>query len=498
MSLMPTSVALAQSEAPHLRHPAFELLGRYATVFAAAWRVRYELARPRRMADETAFLPAALSLQETPVHPAPRRLAYALMLFFLLACLWAVFGEVDIVAVAPGRIVVSEKTKLIQPLERSVVKRVLVKDGDHVEAGQPLVELDPTAAVADKATASDQLKSSESEVLRTRTLLSALPNEASPSSNRIDLQSSLAGNLPASWSASERDAAQAQLMAEWSDITARLSKLAAEASHRQAEIATSRAMVEKLETTLPLASQREEDFRKLADQGFVAGHAGQDRTRERIELERDLATQRARLAEAQAALNESANGRSAYLAEVKRNLHERGAQADLKRQQATQEHAKADQREKLTTLTAPVTGVVQQLAANTAGGVVTEAQVLMVVVPANAGVTAEVTLENKDVGFVNVGQEVEIKLETFPYTRYGTVRGTVDRISGDAVNDEKRGALFPATVTLGQSVINVEGKKIRLSAGMNLTAEIKTGRRRVIDYLLSPIQQAGNESLRER
>jgi hemolysin D len=385
---------------PALRHPVGQLLARYRAVFAAAWSVRHELAGPQRMADEAAFLPATLSLQETPVHPAPRRLAYALMLLFVLALAWAMFGQVDIVAVAPGRIVVSEKTKLIQPLERSVVKRILVKDGDHVEAGQPLVELDPTAAVADKATASDQLKSSESEVLRTRTLLSALQNHGASSASLAGLQADLAAKVPTSWSASERAAAQAQMLAEWSDLTAKLSKLAAEASHRQAEIATARAMVEKLETTLPLAKQREDDIKKLADQGFIAGHAGQDRARERIELERDLATQRARLAEAQAALIESENGRSAYLAEVKRSLSERQAQADLKRQQATQEHAKANQREKLTTLVAPVAGVVQQLAVNTAGGVVTEAQALMVIVPANAEVTAEVTLENKDVGFV--------------------------------------------------------------------------------------------------
>ena len=128
----------------------------------------------------------------------------------------------------------------------------------------------------------------------------------------------------------------------------------------------------------------------------------------------------------------------------------------------------------------------------------TEAQVLMVIVPGDASVTAEVTLENKDVGFVSPGQEVEIKLETFPYTRYGTVQGTVKRVTADAVNDEKRGALFPATVTLKQDVIDVDGKKIRLSPGMNLTAEIKTGQRRVIEYLLSPIQRAGSESLRER
>ena len=217
-----------------------------------------------------------------------------------------------------------------------------------------------------------------------------------------------------------------------------------------------------------------------------------------MELERDLATQRARLGEAQAALIESESARASYLAEVLRSLSEREAQGRLKAQLATQEQAKAIQREKLTTLTAPVAGVVQQLAAHSVGGVVTEAQVLMVIVPDGASVTAEVTMDNKDIGFVHPGQSVEIKLETFPYTRYGTVPATVQRVTSDAVNDEKRGAIFPATLALGASHVNIDGKMVRLSPGMNVTAEIKTGQRRVIDFLLSPIQKAGSESLRER
>ncbi len=476
-------------------HPVVELLRRYRAIFSAAWQARHELAGPKRMADEAAFLPAALSLQDTPVHPAPRRLAYALMALFTIAVAWSIFGQIDIVAVAPGRIVVSERTKLIQPLERSVVKQVLVKDGQHVKAGQALVELDPTSASADKATIDEQLKASVSDVIRSRTLLQAL---RTPQTTVATLQGQLQKDIPAGWTAPEKKAAQAQLDAEWSDITAKLAKLGAEYRRRQAEIATVREIVAKLETTVPLAKKREEDFKQLAEQGFMAGHAGQDRTRERIELERDLLTQRAKLAEAQAALSESENARAAYLAEVRRSLYEREAQADLKRQAATQEHAKATHREKLTTLTAPVTGVVQQLAIHTSGGVVTEAQILMIVVPEGAQMTAEVTLDNKDIGFVNAGQEAAIKLETFTFTRYGTIGGTVTMVTADAVNDEKRGAIFPVTLALADNQINVDGKMIRLAPGMNLTAEIKTGHRRVIEYLLSPIQKAGSESLRER
>ena len=404
-STVATNAANATSTAKSLRHPGIELLARYRAVLGAAWSHRSELAGPKLLAEEAAFLPAALSLQHTPVHPAPRRVAYVLMALFTIAVTWACIGQVDIVAVAPGRIIVSERTKVVQPLENSVVKAILVKDGDRVQAGQPLVELDPTSASADKGSFGETRKAAQSEALRTAALLQGL--ETGPHASQPSIPATPANvAIPAEWTAGERSTALAQLEAERSDITARLARIAAEVQRRQAEILTAREMVAKLEATVPLARQREEDFQKLATQGFMASHAGQDRTRERVELERDLGTQRARLLEAQAALAESASTRAAYIAETRRTLSERQAQAQLRQQQASAELAKATHREQLTTLTAPVSGTVQQLAIHTAGGVVTEAQPLMVIVPdeANTEVVAEVMLENKDIGFVNAGQ----------------------------------------------------------------------------------------------
>lgn len=488
----PTTVAAA-------RHPVVDMLARYRAVFGAAWAHRHELAGPARLADEAAFLPAALSLQETPVHPAPRRLAWAIVALFGIALVWAIVGQVDIVAVAPGKIIVSERTKLVQPLERSVVQRILVRDGDHVQAGQALVELDPTGASADKASVQEALRAAESDVLRSRALLDGLVKRESPSrAASIQAPELATSNIPADWTPDDTRAAQIQLDAEWSDITAQLAKAQAEIQRRQAETATVRQLIAKLAATLPITRRREADFLALAAQGDISQHATQDRARERIEMERDLATQRARLLETQAALRESQNTRTAYLAETRRTLRQREAEAELKRSQATQEQAKATQREKLTTLTAPVAGTVQQLAVHTEGGVVTEAQPLLVVVPDEATVTAEVMLENKDIGFVRVGQSAEIKLETFLYTRYGAIPATVKTVTADAVNDEKKGAIFPVTLTLARNAIDVDGQQIRLSPGMNLTAEVKTGKRRVIEYLLSPVQRAVGESLKER
>lgn len=467
--------------APMPRHPLIELWARYKAVFKAAWEHRAELAGPSRLADETAFLPAALSLQETPVHPAPRRLAWIIMALFVLALVWSIFGQVDIVAVAPGRIIVSDRTKVIQPLEDSVVKRVMVRDGDRVKAGQLLIELDPTMASADKASVQEQLKAALSEEQRTGALLSGLTTGQTPRLGK-----------------SSDAATRTQLESEWQDIQAKLAKLDAEIARRQAEMATVQAIIAKLEATVPMAQAREADFKRLVEQGYISSHATQDKTRERIELERDLATQRARLVEAQSAVRESEQARAAFRAETTRQLTDRHAQATTKRQQLSADHTKATQRERLTQLTAPVAGTVQQLAIHTVGGVVTSAQPLMIVVPDSPTVSAEVAIANQDIGFVNAGQTAEVKLETFPYTRYGTVEAKVEVVTADAVTDEKKGSYYPAILTLSQKDMNIDGKRVPLSPGMTLTAEIKTGKRRVIEFLLSPVQRAGSESLRER
>ncbi|AKJ30750.1 HlyD family efflux transporter periplasmic adaptor subunit [Caldimonas brevitalea] len=179
-------------------------------------------------------------------------------------------------------------------------------------------------------------------------------------------------------------------------------------------------------------------------------------------------------------------------------LSDRRSDATLKRNQLRQEGAKAQQRTKLTQLTAPVAGTVQQLAVHTAGGVATEAQPLLVIVPRDAEMTAEVTIDNKDIGFVNAGQDAEIKLETFNFTKYGTVPAKVTWVTADAVQDEKRGAIFPATLKLSKASIDVDGKAVGLTPGMNVNAEIKTGKRRAIEYVLAPLQRQVSESLGER
>ncbi len=484
------------------RPPLRALLARYGAALRLSWTHRASLAAPARQPDELAFLPAALSLQDTPVHPAPRLLARAIIAVFCIALAWACIGSIDIVATAPGRIIVSDRSKTVQPLEAAIVRQIHVRDGDRVQQGQVLVELDPTVAAADKATVHEQVQAALSDALRAGALLQSLQASklATPTLGTPD--SVAAGEPSASavaWPEAAQTGTRLQMLSEWHDISAKLAKLDAEAARRQAELATARQTIAKLQSTLPMAQAREADYIKLVKDGFVSNHLTQDKTRERVELERDVATAQARQSEAQSAVTESQATRAAYKMETLRQLSDRQATAQSKLAQLLQDQAKASQRERQTQLTAPVSGVVQQLAVHSVGGVVTPAQALMVIVPESAQVSAEVAIANLDIGFVHVGQEAEIKLETFPYTKYGTVSAQVSVVSADAVADEKRATTyFPATVKLARTTMPVDGTLVPISPGMAVTAEIKTGKRRIIEYLLAPLQRAGSESLRER
>lgn len=163
-----------------------------------------------------------------------------------------------------------------------------------------------------------------------------------------------------------------------------------------------------------------------------------------------------------------------------------------------QELVKARKRDELMKLRAPVTGTVEQLAVHTVGGVVEPAQPLMRIVPEGGGVEVEATLPNKDVGFVQAGQTAKVKLQTFPFTKYGTVPAIVTDVSQDAVQDEKRGLVFVVRARLGRDVVNVHGSPVRIAPGMAATVEVKTGYRRIIEYFLAPLLQYTSESLHER
>jgi hemolysin D len=464
-----------------------DLLQRYGAVWRHAWQHRTEMEPEPRQPHEAQFLPAALSLQETPVSPAPRVAMWLIIAFALIALLWSIFGQIDVVATAQGKIVPNDRTKTIQPFETASVRAILVTDGQAVKAGDVLIELDPTTARADLERVRSDLSAARLQVARAKAMLAA-----------IDAPGAAALTRPEDVSELDFQEAQSLLAGQQSEYAAKQSRIDAEIAQRVAELRSTRELVTKLEQTLPIAQQRAKNYKNLVDKNFVSQHGYLDREQVRIEQEGDLANQKSRLQEIDASIRQSRSQRAELSAETRRANLDSVTEGQQKVAALEQELRKADARDRLTTLTSPVDGTVQQLAIHTVGGVVTPAQALMIVVPHDAKLEVEAFLENKDIGFVHPKQDAEIKVETFQYTKYGTIHAEVASVSRDAISDEKLGLIYATRLRMTRSDIQIDGVPVTLSPGMAVSVEIKTGKRRVIEYFLAPLMRGANESLRER
>lgn len=454
------------------------------------------VALPRKPAprhrEEIEFLPAALEIMERPPSPTVRIFSIAIMLFVVLAIAWSWFGQVDVVAVAQGRIVPSGRTKTVQPMEIGVVRAIHVQDGQTVKAGDLLVELDPTGVTADRDRLGAEWLSARTEVARLRAALTVTGDP-------------LAAFAPPADAPAALTRMHAQLLA--SQIAEQRAKLAAadrELARKEADRAAVNQAITKLTITLPLIRERADALRTLSAQGTTSRFQFLALQQDLVEHEQELLVQKTRLTESEAAIAAVTEQRRQTEAEFARALYTQLADAERRAADSEQNLAKAEQRVGLQRLTAPVNGTVQQLAIHTVGGVVTPAQPLMVIVPEDSQLEVEASILNRDIGFVQAGQPAAIKVDTFSFTKYGLIPGHVASVSGDVVQQKEdetakqQGPVYAARVALEKTSLDVDGRNTPLSPGMAVTVEIKTSQRRIIDYLLSPISRRGQEAFHER
>lgn len=430
---------------------------------------------------ELQFLPAALEIEETPPLPLARVMLWSIVLFFGIAIAWACIGKVDIVGVAPGKIVPAGRTKTVQPLENSVVAAIHVSEGQHVNAGEVLIELDPTAPTADKARLGKERESLDLDRLRLTTLLEVIR-----------------GSGPGTDFKSVPPTARTRLLQQLAEYRAAIAGLDEDRREKGSERDAVDARITQLHSTLPLITEEAEAHKKLMATGVVPRVKWLAVERERIAIQQELAAQQEQRKVLNASLDSLSERRKVTDAQYQSRWLAELTETETKLASYGEEMAKAERRLALTTLTAPVSGTVQQLVVHTEGGVVTEAQPLMVIVPDDSPLEVEAMVPNKDIGFVHEGQDAIVKIETFNFTKYGYIDGTVSKVSRDAVMDKDRGLYYLANIALEKTVIEIDGREVSIEPGMAVMAEVKMGRRRVIEFLLSPLLRYSQESGRER
>jgi hemolysin D len=456
----------------------------------------------QRDRDELAFLPAALEIVETPPSPIGRAIGATLIALFVLALAWASLGHVDIVATATGKIIPTGHSKVIQPFETGVVRAIRVADGQDVNAGDVLIELDPTINEGETNHLQGDLQSAQLDIARLRAALG-------------DPDDPLAAFHPPEAANPALVAMHRQLLvAQTSEHKAKIAALDGQKAQKEAELATISATIAKLEAIIPTIQERVNIRKTLNEYGSRLQYF--EVLQQLTESQQERLVQQSHYREAQAAVAAIIETRAQTVAEYRRTLLGEQTEAERKAAGFAADLSRAAQRTKLQQLTAPVSGMVQQLAVHTVGGVVTPAQTLLVLVPSDSHLEIEAMVTNHDIGFVHIGDEVEIKVDTFDFTRYGLLRGQVLSISSDSIvrdapGDNKSAAsanatsepkgqelTYAARISLDRTQMQVEDKMVNLSPGMAVTAEIKTGSRRIISYLLSPLMKYKQESLRER
>jgi hemolysin D len=462
----------------------------------------------QRDREELEFLPAALEIVETPPSPIGRAIGVTIITLFVVALVWACVGHVDIVATATGKVIPTGHTKVIQPFETGVVRAIHVTDGQVVSAGDVLLELDPTINEGEVAHLRGDLFSAQLDIARLRAALA-------------DSEDPLPQFHPPEGANPALVAMQRQyLTAQTNEHKAKIASLDSQKAQKEAELATIVATIEKLEAVIPTIQQRVDIRRSLNDYSTKLQYF--EVLQQLTESQHERLVQMSKKNEAEAALKAIVGSRAQAVDEFRRTLYTDLAEAERKAAGFAADLSRARERTKLQVLTAPVSGVVQQLAVHTIGGVVTPAQSLMVIVPSGSHLEVEAMVTNRDIGFVHPGDEVEVKVDTFDFTRYGLLHGEVLSISQDAITrdvpvDPKTGEnktpggasnassepkgqemTYSARISLDRTDVQVEDKKVSLFPGLAVTAEIKTGERRIITYLLSPLMKYRQESLRER
>jgi hemolysin D len=261
-----------------------DLFMRYMRVVRASWCVRDQLSAGARTPLERQFLPAALEILETPAPALPRAILWAIVSAAVFALLWASLGRIDLVAVAPGKVIAAGKAKLIQPVETAVVKRILVADGQTVKAGEVLIELEAaaTATAAETTRNREALLAARLEAARQ----DALAKAAQATAALAALQAPR--GAPKHLVDSEARAMHSQ----YQEHRARLAALDAETAKRTAELGSAKELLAKLAATVPIAQRRAQDYKNLVQQSFVSQHGYLEREQARIEQERDLTFQR--------------------------------------------------------------------------------------------------------------------------------------------------------------------------------------------------------------
>lgn len=430
--------------------------------------------------DKHEFTPLLVEIEERPTSPLGRSLLYTILAFMVIGLLWLFLAKIDVVVSARGKVVPEGEIKTLQPIESGSISAIRVREGQAVKKGDVLIEIDPSVTVTDLESKQKNLSLLELEIDRLNALVSDkpfIPNSTCSDTAAIATQQ-LAYLSAKSAYEQQRMVIEQQILQTRSQSDA------------------SRSDLSRLGQLLSNAKEREARLKEVLD--IIAKRDYVEAQNQRIEYQEQYRMKEHAITQSNSHIRElqeqlrliTQEYRSKLLAELTQKSKEATA---LRTEVETTLFRNAKQ-----TITSPVDGYVGKLLITTVGGVVTPAEKLITIIPKNAPLLIKATVQNQDIGFIAKAMEAEVKIDTYDFQKYGLIHGNVKHIADDAIEDEKLGPVYEISITPTNTTLKGEGKTLPIHAGMSVTAELKVGKRRVIEFFIYPMIKYLDEGLSVR
>ena len=444
--------------------------------------------KPTYTHQELEFLPSALEILETPTSPIGRRIIYVIITFFLVALTWSIVGRTETVVTATGKLIPSGYVKVIQSADGGVIDKIFVKDGDKIQKGMPLIQFDTheikiayetIKAERDKQYAQNVYYGAFLDTLNTKKFVQPVFD---------DLLSET------------KELYSGRLQTQWQAYTSKLALSDTQIDQIKLEQQSTQKKIDNLQEKLKIWDLKKLTEQKLYNKGLGSKLALDEVNQKHAEITRAIEIEQIALKTAKGKIKTVTQEKDEFV----KNTHAGVLDKFIITKDALKKaNLELDlQKEKLnrSVIRSPIDGTIEQLQIHTIDGVVKPAQAIATIVPEGESLIVEAYILNKDSGFIRLDQTARIKVDSFPFTKYGFITGKVDFISSDAQPHQTLGTVYKVHIKLDTQYLKHKNtnNKIPLSTGMTTTTEIKTGNRRVIEYILSPLVKTIDESLKER
>lgn len=422
----------------------------------------------KKLSDNHEFEPLLVEIEDRPLNPAGRAIMWIIFAVIFFGSLWLYFGKVDVVVSARGKVVPNGEIKILQPIETGVIAKILAQEGEYVKKDQVLMQIDPTVTETSLESKEKDLATFVLETERLSALVNNkpfLPKEETYKDVLIE-QLSLYEHL-------------------YSNLNETKAQYAMKKEQIVSQYNSAESDVLRLKGLLKKEQEKAVRMKQVLD--LIAKNDYEESLAAIINYKQQLSMAQYKASEAKHHLREIEKEEKVFIEKMMSEWYMQlvEKQKESRKLEAEINAIKFQNRQQQ--IRSPVDGYVGKLMVHTEGGVVSPAEKLISVVPNNTPLIIKATVLNQDIGFVAEGMPVAIKIDTFTFQKYGLIDGNVTFVGNDAIEDEKLGPVYEIKIDPATTIMDIDGHIKHLEPGMSVTAEVKVGKRRIIEFFIYPI-----------